>query len=368
MTHFDMEECQSGHYHKTALSASALDCTKDANSLDEIIHEVQAILPGLYQECDQLVEELEQETAEITELEACDQDYPKELKASIAEQGRGSKAKLGHIEEKLKEVQTEKNEVSVSIGKTEQLIIMQKNSELEMLQTLHIAQVTKVDTERFEFVYGSSYVVCTCCVERRPMIGNVQIRKLLQAHGEEVFPPFCNLALWTARKLVNRPEVSDSLRKVIEFVAIELPFTFKENPSGFAADVALLYPSVKAKIQSTKHDARVVYGPIERDAILQAVGCLLKDVTPTNNHACLLHACIQGSICCSRLYFEDRKHIVLAILLFLVLDHDGIPVVLDRLELLQVRNNGKTLRLPKYETAEQGHLTTGFQPSRGNLP
>ncbi|KAI6022289.1 Spc7 kinetochore protein-domain-containing protein [Pisolithus microcarpus] len=323
---------------------------KDANFLEEIIREAQSILPGLQQEYDQLVEELEQETAEITELEACDQDYLKELKASIAEQGmeldnyrrevEEAKAKLERIEEKLKEVQIEKNEVSASIEKTERLINVQKNSthaevfrlkgELEMLQTLHVVQITKVDAECLEFVYGSSYVVSTRCVECRPVIGNVQIQKLPEAQREEVFPAFSSLILRTAKELVNRPEVSDSLRKIVEFVgtywsscsrlqlqlrlvAIKFPITFRENPSGFSADVTILYPSVKAKaiisfifdvanfstwplnIQSTKHDARVVYGPIQRDAILQAVSSRLKDVTPTNNHGCLLDACMEAA-------------------------------------------------------------------------
>ncbi|KAI6022360.1 hypothetical protein PISMIDRAFT_16255 [Pisolithus microcarpus 441] len=334
---------------ETGQADCELDHTKDANFLEEIIREAPGILPSLQQEYDQLVEELEQETAEITELEACDQDYLKELKASIAEQGmeldnyrqevEEAKAKLGRIEEKLKEVQTEKNEVSASIEKTEWLINVQKNSthaevfrlkgELEMLQTLHMVHITKVDAKRFEFVYGSNYVMSTCCVECRPMIGNVQIQKLLEAQREEVFPTFSSLVLRTARQLVNRPEVSDSLRKIVEFVgtywsscsrlqlqhrlvAIKFPITFRENPSDFSADVTILYPSVKAKaiisfifdvanfstwphnIQLTKHDARVVYGPIQRDAILQAVGSWLKDVAPTNNHGCLLDACMEA--------------------------------------------------------------------------
>ncbi|KAI6137228.1 Spc7 kinetochore protein-domain-containing protein [Pisolithus sp. B1] len=323
---------------------------KDANFLEGVIREAQSILPGLQQEYDQLVEELEQETAEIAELEACDQDYLKELKASIAEQGaelenyrrevEEAKAKLGRIEEKLKEVQTEKNEVSASIEKTERLINVQKNSthaevfrlkgELEMLQSLHVVQIIKAQAECFEFVYGSSYVVSTRCVECRPVIGSVQIQKLPEAQREEHFPAFSSLVLRTARELINRPEVSDSLRKIVEFagtywsscsrlqlqfrlVAIKFPVTFRDIPSGFSADVTILYPSVKAKavvsfifdvanfstwplnIQSTKHDARVVYGPIQRDALLQAVGSRLKDVTPTNNHGCLLDACMEAA-------------------------------------------------------------------------
>ncbi|KAI6019565.1 Spc7 kinetochore protein domain-containing protein [Pisolithus marmoratus] len=102
---------------------------KDANFIERIICEAQSILPSLQQEYDQLMEELEQETAEIAELEACDQDCFKELKVSIAEQGaeldnyhwevKEAKVKLSCFEEKLKEVKTEKNEISTSIEKTE---------------------------------------------------------------------------------------------------------------------------------------------------------------------------------------------------------------------------------------------------------
>ncbi|KAI6146697.1 Spc7 kinetochore protein-domain-containing protein [Pisolithus tinctorius] len=294
---------------------------KDAKFLEGVIHEAQSILPGLQQEHDQLVEELEKETTEIVELEACDQDYLKELKASISEQGteldnyrrevEEAKAKLSRIEEKLKEVQTEKAEVSASIEKTERLINVQKNS-------------THAEVFRLK--------VSATCVRCRPVVGTVQIQKFPDAKRTEVFPVFSSVVLRAAKELVNRPEVSNSLRKIVEFVgtywsccsrlqlqfrlvAIKFYISFKENPSGFSADVSILYPSVKAKaivsfifdvatfstwpchIQSMKHDVRVVYGQIQRDVILQAVGSRLKDVTPTNNHGCLLDACMEAAEC-----------------------------------------------------------------------
>ncbi|KAI5992545.1 Spc7 kinetochore protein-domain-containing protein [Pisolithus marmoratus] len=337
-------------YHKASKGFDDLE--KDAKFLEGVIREAQSILPGLQQEYEQLVEELEKETSEIAELEACDQDYLKELKASIAEQAteldnyrrevEEAKAKLSRIEEKLKEVQTEKNEVSASIEKTERLINVQKNSthaevfrlkgELEMLQSLHMVEITKVQADLFEFVYASSYVLSTYCIECRPVIGTVQIQKLPHAKGEDIFPAYSSLVLRTAKELVNRPEVSDSLRKIVEFVgtywsscsrlqlqfrlvAIKFPITFRETPSGFSADVTILYPSVKAKaivsfifdvanfstwplnIQSTKHDVRVVYGRIQGDTILHALGSRLKDVTPANNHGCLLDACMEAVEC-----------------------------------------------------------------------
>ncbi|KIO03259.1 hypothetical protein M404DRAFT_27233 [Pisolithus tinctorius Marx 270] len=308
---------------------------KDAKFLEGVIHEAQSILPGLQQEHDQLVEELEKETTEIVELEACDQDYLKELKASISEQGteldnyrrevEEAKAKLSRIEEKLKEVQTEKAEVSASIEKTERLINVQKNSthaevfrlkgELETLQRLHMVEITKVEDDLFKFAYASTYEVSATCVRCRPVVGTVQIQKFPDAKRTEVFPVFSSVVLRAAKELVNRPEVSNSLRKIVELVAIKFYTTFKENPSGFSVDVSILYPSVKAKaivsfifdvatfstwpchIQSMKHDVRIVYGQIQRDVILQAVGSRLKDVTPTNNHGCLLDACMEAAEC-----------------------------------------------------------------------
>ncbi|KIO03265.1 hypothetical protein M404DRAFT_146048 [Pisolithus tinctorius Marx 270] len=323
---------------------------KDAKFLEGVIHEAQSILPGLQQEHDQLVEELEKETAEIVELEACDQDYLKELKASISEQGteldnyrrevEEAKAKLSRIEEKLKEVQTEKAEVSTSIEKTERLINVQKNSthaevfrlkgELETLQRLHMVEITKVEDDLFKFAYASTYEVSATCTLTSPLIQHTIVnpcRKALSDAG--VKPSEVNEVIlvggMTRMLKVGETEIVEfvgtywsccsRLQLQFRLVAIKFYISFKENPSGFSADVSILYPSVKAKaivsfifdvatfstwpchIQSMKHDVRVVYGQIQRDVILQAVGSRLKDVTPTNNHGCLLDACMEAAEC-----------------------------------------------------------------------
>jgi kinetochore protein Spc7/SPC105 len=44
------------------------------------------VVPTLQQEYDEIMQELEKENAEVAEIEASDQDYLNELKASIAEQ------------------------------------------------------------------------------------------------------------------------------------------------------------------------------------------------------------------------------------------------------------------------------------------
>ena len=46
----------------------------------------QAILPDLRAEYEKVMLELEQEQADVSEIENCDQDYLNELKTSIAEQ------------------------------------------------------------------------------------------------------------------------------------------------------------------------------------------------------------------------------------------------------------------------------------------
>ena len=51
-----------------------------------MIKEAQDILPALRQEYDEVIRLLEQEQADIDEIENSDKDYLNELKASIAEQ------------------------------------------------------------------------------------------------------------------------------------------------------------------------------------------------------------------------------------------------------------------------------------------
>ncbi len=54
--------------------------------LEEIIGQAQEILPGLRDEYDQVMRELEKEEKDVSELEKSDKDYLNELKMTIAEQ------------------------------------------------------------------------------------------------------------------------------------------------------------------------------------------------------------------------------------------------------------------------------------------
>lgn len=59
---------------------------KDARILEGITTTADQVVPALQQEYEVIMEELEKENAEVAEIEASDQDYLNELKASIAEQ------------------------------------------------------------------------------------------------------------------------------------------------------------------------------------------------------------------------------------------------------------------------------------------
>ena len=59
---------------------------QDATYLAGVIKEAQDIMPALRQEYEEVARLLEQEQADIDEIENSDKDYLNELKSSIAEQ------------------------------------------------------------------------------------------------------------------------------------------------------------------------------------------------------------------------------------------------------------------------------------------
>jgi hypothetical protein len=59
---------------------------QDARALEEPKKLIVDVIPELEREYEELMRELEKEQAEVTEIEAGDQDYLNELKATIAEQ------------------------------------------------------------------------------------------------------------------------------------------------------------------------------------------------------------------------------------------------------------------------------------------
>jgi kinetochore protein Spc7/SPC105 len=63
-----------------------LELEQDARVLESIWATANEVVPALREEYEEIMRELERETAEVAEIEASDQEYLNELKASIAEQ------------------------------------------------------------------------------------------------------------------------------------------------------------------------------------------------------------------------------------------------------------------------------------------
>jgi predicted RNase H-like nuclease (RuvC/YqgF family) len=63
------------------------DVAKDASTLETIIQQAENFLPSLREEHAQVIRELEQEQSITAEIENCDQEYLRELKVTLAEQG-----------------------------------------------------------------------------------------------------------------------------------------------------------------------------------------------------------------------------------------------------------------------------------------
>jgi kinetochore protein Spc7/SPC105 len=122
--------------------------------IESIKEAADEAIPLLQQEYDEIVRVLKKEGAEAAEIEASDQDYLNELKASIAEQRYHNrfrvlslllkilisieieelkadvaegKAKLLGLRERLQEIDTQKRDARVAIGDAQRALHIQKN-------------------------------------------------------------------------------------------------------------------------------------------------------------------------------------------------------------------------------------------------
>ncbi|KAG1757257.1 Spc7 kinetochore protein-domain-containing protein [Suillus lakei] len=333
------------------------DLEADAKVLENIIRQTQEVVPALDEEYENLLRELEQEQADVAELENCDQDYLNELKTTIQEQSIAleafradvdeGKAKLDRLQEKLEEIEAQKLETANAIQVAERQVQVQKNSthaevfrlkdELEALQNLHMLQVTKVLPELFEFRYASSYDVSVPCDNFCPVVKEVSITRVQSAKlkYKDAFPALSPLILKTASSLITRSNGDLSVRQIVErlgdywsacsqllaqlkLVAIKYPVTIthgEDDESGFTATVTVMLPSKKAKasisfmfdtrtfsswpisIQSMQCDVKVAYGPIQRDTLQEAILGRLREATVADNYGCLLDACTVALDC-----------------------------------------------------------------------
>ncbi|THG98453.1 hypothetical protein EW026_g3733 [Hermanssonia centrifuga] len=147
---YDWKSQWVGQLQNSAAEAFS-NLESDAKVLEEIIGQAQEILPGLRDEYDQVMRELEKEEKDVfSELEKSDKDYLNELKMTIAEQDTEiqasqanvseAKAKLERLEEKLVEIETQKQENSSAIEEAQRIVHIQTestSSEIFRLKGLH---------------------------------------------------------------------------------------------------------------------------------------------------------------------------------------------------------------------------------------
>ncbi|KAI0359036.1 hypothetical protein OH77DRAFT_1509753 [Trametes cingulata] len=329
----------------------------DATYLAGVIKEAQDILPALREEYAEVTRLLQQEQADIDEIENSDKDYLNELKATIAEQSTEieafradvseAKAKLERLEEKLEEVEAEKEEASTAISKAKHIIHIQKEStsaevfrlkdELEALQDLHLWRPVKHTRDLVEFIYASKYQVSLPCRDYKPIPGKANVVRTQQAKLKErdAFPQFTDLVVRTARSLIVDADETLGVKQVVErlgdfwsscaqlraqltFLAIKYPLTVEalEDDRGqpvLRATATVMFPQVFGKafisftfdkdtytqwplsVRGLKPDVQVVFGDIQQTAIVQAIHGRLAQVTPADSHGCLLDACIEAT-------------------------------------------------------------------------
>lgn len=328
----------------------------DARILEGITTTADQVVPALQQEYEVIMEELEKENAEVAEIEASDQDYLNELKASIAEQNievealqaevAEGQAQLLWLQERLEEVDAQKREASTAITDARRILHIQKNStrteviklaeELEALEDLHMFRATKVNSDLFEYVYASQLLVSIPCRNFMPMIARVEITRLEKAHPrfKDDFPRLSNFLVDMAKQqIVHRKSLAvrqivqrlgdywsscAQLRSQLKLLTIKYPVEIEilqkstKELSAFKAKVMVLFPAVKAKafvsfvftpktfcywpmsIDSLQYDVEVAYGAIDAGPILKAVTERLQQASLEDNYACLLDACIEA--------------------------------------------------------------------------
>ncbi|KAH9919107.1 uncharacterized protein B0H18DRAFT_1086728 [Fomitopsis serialis] len=263
----------------------------------------------------QVMAELEKEQADIAEIENSDQDYLSELKATIAEQSSElevfrtdvseGRAKLDRLHERLAEIESEKQQATTAIARAQYNVHIQKESttsavfrlkdELEALQDLHLWQLRRLCPIFNPLREIPTYLTGVAVIRAK----NFQVRE------RDPFPRFTTLALQAAQQMLTASEGQLSVRQIVErlgdlwsacsqlrsqfaFLAIKYPLSVQIAPSAEASlpdlltKVTILFPGAHGK------------ATVSRQTILDAVLARLAQAKPTENHACLLDACIEA--------------------------------------------------------------------------
>ncbi|EIW64941.1 uncharacterized protein TRAVEDRAFT_68623 [Trametes versicolor FP-101664 SS1] len=342
-------------YESAAQGFSNLE--SDATYLAGVIKEAQDILPQLRDEYAEVTRLLEQEQADIDEIENSDKDFLNELKATIAEQSTEieafradvseAKAKLDRLDEKLVEIDAQKAEATSAIAEAKHIIHIQKEStsvevfrlkdELEALQDLHLWRAVKHTPDLVEFLYASKYHVTLPCRNFKPVLSQATIVRTKQSRLKErdAFPQFTDLVVKTAGVLLAERNEKLEIKQVIEllgdfwsscaqlrsqltFLAIKWPVAVEAlaDDTGalfLRATVTMMLPAAHSKAHVTflwdrdtyarwplsvgglKADVQVAYGAIKRETILDPILGRISQASHSDSHGCLLDACIEAT-------------------------------------------------------------------------
>ncbi|KAK2462013.1 hypothetical protein APHAL10511_006476 [Amanita phalloides] len=330
---------------------------EDAKMLESIRARADEVVPLLERVYENVMRELELEKAEVAEIEASDQDYLNELKNTISEQNIevealqaelvDGKSRLGRLEERLEEIDSQKQEASSAIESARRTLLIQRSStraevsklkeELEAFENLHMFRATHISPDLFQYIYNSQFCVTTPCQNYMPIVTQVKITRVkeLRTRYKDDFPKLSDFFLDMAKRQIIEGEnlsmaqmvqrLGDywssctEIRSQLRFLKFKYPVDIEiirpvngEGLPHFKTHATILFLDVKAKatvsfifssatfcfwpmaLDSLDCEVKVAYGPIDRSTILKRVVDRLSQASPADNHACLLDACIEA--------------------------------------------------------------------------
>ncbi|KAJ3993782.1 Spc7 kinetochore protein-domain-containing protein [Lentinula boryana] len=345
---------------KYGVQTALTNLQNDAKALEKLKVKTDEIVPDLEREYAEIMRELEAEQEEVAEIEQCDQDYLNELKNSIAEQNveveslraevKEANDQLRWLEERLENVALQKQEATSAITAANRLLHIQTNStrvevtrlrnELQALEDLHMFHISKVQPGIFEYTYASAYQVTVPCQNYLPLVERVDISRVpeIRTKYKDEFPILSSFLLSAAKEYVRdgkAPSIRHIIQRLANFwasttqvraqihqlsmkypVEIESRETPEKPFSEFSAQAMVLFPTKKAKayisfvfdldtfsrwpssINSLRWEVRTGYGQLDEKAILETITQRMSQVTPSDNYACLIDACIEAQEVC----------------------------------------------------------------------
>ncbi|KIJ45653.1 hypothetical protein M422DRAFT_166538 [Sphaerobolus stellatus SS14] len=316
----------------------------DEQQLDDIAKRAGKILPGLRQEYEEIMRELQQEQAAVAEIENCDQAYLEELKSTIAEQREAldtflnevadGETKLVRLQETLEDLEEQAGEAKKAINSAQRQMEVQKTStraevfrlrdELDTLQDIHLWKATQLDQDLVEFIYDSKYKVTIPCRRSSPISEKLEITPCQsESSQDDEFPVLTGYMYKLAKQYAIIQRLTDfwasytQLRWQLKFIFVRFPTTCRLLPEGSSIDeaegievaVTLLLQQKTSKVfvqfqlddgilgywptslDSLRYDVSVAYGKANPNLVSRCIEERLLG-SSEGNHACLADACM----------------------------------------------------------------------------